>query len=941
MSSARVSAVLRHIRTLAAAKDHHLPDDQLLDRFAAHRDEAAFATLLARHGPMVLSVCRSILHDLHDAEDAFQAAFLLLAQKAGSLRRRQAVSAWLYRVAYHLAVRARADAARRRALDKKALTTPPADPLLDLNWREVQTILFEELERLPEHYRAPLVLCGLEEKSLEEAAHLLGQSRGTVKGRLQRGRALLRAGMRRRGLELPAALFATTLGLNSASGVSATLAGSTLRAAVKGAAGGRVAALVQGAGTTMSFSKARIATALVLVVSVAVTACGVLRHPGAPADQPAAQQSEAEKPKPPQKQPRSGARAKPAAEGTIEVRGRVLNSAGKPVAGARLYLAPATPTGPAPTRQATTGPDGRFRFAVSRSALVSGSAEQSAQVLAVAAGHGCDWVKVGPVGQELTLRLVEDVSICGRIFDADGRPVAGARLEVMGVSAARGEDLGDYLAAIRKGNGYAFARYWDGPLPGQPAVLTTSPDGRFRLAGAGRERVVAFRLTGPGIASTGLDVMTRTADSVTNPRGWTCVYGASSDYVARTSRPIRGVVRARETGKPLAGVWVGAPGSSWGNAVTDRKGRYQLLGWAKTADYSLLAKPADGLHFQRLVQLHDTPGLGLLSCDIELVRGLMVRGRVTDRGTGKPVAGARVDYHPLGGNSYVDKLLAGSWDPRSETTTGPDGSYVLTVLPGPGVLGVTAPKWEAYMPAGVTLRERKEFFKTPLVDDRHEDFLTWYAGGGSYGGISQDFYNALVLLEPGEKEKALVRNVALEVPRQLQGRVVGPDDRPLAGVRVCGLVRFGVDTLKGNQFTVRGLNPRANRPLVFYHKARNLGFYVKDLRSAPAGLLTVKLQPCGSASGRVVDPDGQPVAGLRLLVQGRALHVMSEAGGGQQQVTTDRAGRFRAEGLVPGQEYAVEELGDRPSFPRVYAPVVVESGKHKDIGDIKREERRE
>src|SRR5215468_11224498 len=113
MSSAHVGAVLSYIRKLAADRnDLELPDHQLLECFATHRDEAAFAALLRRHGPMVLGVCQSVLHNLHDAEDAFQAAFLLLAQKAGSIHRREAVSGWLYRVAFRLAVDAQADAAR-------------------------------------------------------------------------------------------------------------------------------------------------------------------------------------------------------------------------------------------------------------------------------------------------------------------------------------------------------------------------------------------------------------------------------------------------------------------------------------------------------------------------------------------------------------------------------------------------------------------------------------------------------------------------------------------------------------------------------------------------------------------------------------------------------------------------------------------------------------
>ena len=297
MSSAQVGAVLRHIRRLATARhDPEVPDDQLLERFARRRDEEAFAALLRRHGPMVLGVCKSILRDAHDADDAFQAAFLLLAQKAGSIHRREAVSGWLYRVAYHLAVRAQANAARRRIHERRAVTMPSADPVLEMSLREVRAALFEELEGLPEQYRATLVLCGLEEKSLDEAARLLGWTKGAVKGRLQRGRQLLRTRLRRRGLELPGLLFATALALNSSSAqVPAALADSTLRAAVKVAAGGavvggvvsaEVAALIHGASKTMFVSKAKIATALLLCLCLAATVFGVARHRAAAADPP-------------------------------------------------------------------------------------------------------------------------------------------------------------------------------------------------------------------------------------------------------------------------------------------------------------------------------------------------------------------------------------------------------------------------------------------------------------------------------------------------------------------------------------------------------------------------------------------------------------------------------------------------------------------------------
>jgi RNA polymerase sigma factor (sigma-70 family) len=943
MSSAQVGAVLRHIRRLAAdRKDHDLPDHQLLERFARHHDEAAFAALLRRHGAMVLGVCRSVMHDLHDAEDAFQAAFLLLAQKAGSIYRREAVSGWLYRVAYHAAVRARAAAARRRGLEKRAVTMPSTDPVLDLSLREVRGVLFEELERLPEAYRTPLVLCGLEEKSLDEAARLLGWTRWTVKGRLQRGRELLRRRLGRRGLELPAALTAAALALDAgSSSLSAALADSTLRAAVKVAAGegvgaasasAEVVALVEGASTTLFHGKARLATVVVLAASVVAAACGLMRHPAEAGDPPAAQQGQGEQPR---------AATRPQTKATVEVRGLVLDPDGKPTSGAKLYLAKSLPDRSPASPQGQTGPDGRFRFDVARSDVERGDAEEAtAQVIAVAGGFGCDWMPVGPGGEELTLHLVRDVPVSGRILDPDGKPVVGARVTVTGVYGYKDDDLGRFVAEARRGYGVPSAKRWEGPLPGQPPVLATDAGGRFRLTGVGRERVVHFHLTGPGIASTGLGpVMTRAADSFADPQGRR-TYGASFEHLALASRPLRGAVRDKATGKPLSGVTVAHYHGQGPEAVTNEEGRYELLGLVKGQKYSLVVRPADGLYFQRHIRFNDTPGLDALNGDIEMVRALTARGRVTDRATGKPVAGARVDYHPLGGNSYVDKLLSSTWDPRSETTTDADGFYAITVMPGPGVIGVAGPKPVAYMPAAVPLQERKDFFKTRLVEDREEDGFTRYAGGGAYGGISLECYNAMVLLEPGEKEGELVRDVVLERPQERTGRVVDPDGRPLSGVTVVGLVSHfprssRTETLTGDEFTIRDINPKANRPLVFYHKDRNLGFYLKDLRRAAPGPLTVTLQPCGSVSGRVVDQDGQPVAGLRLHVPGRALRSLS----GGQLVTTDKQGRFRAEGLVAGQPYWVWDGSG--SFPRVFTETAVESGKNKDLGDLKMEERRD
>src|SRR5262249_50564641 len=162
------------------------------DRFVARHDEAAFAALMYRHGPMVLGVCRRVLRHAQDAEDACQATFLVLVRRAAAIRRRASVGPWLHRLAHPLAGQVRAQAARRRAerLDDVAL---PADPAAELTWRELQVALDAELLRLPEKYRQPLVLCYLEGKTCDEAAQQLHWTLGALKGRLERGRALLGA----------------------------------------------------------------------------------------------------------------------------------------------------------------------------------------------------------------------------------------------------------------------------------------------------------------------------------------------------------------------------------------------------------------------------------------------------------------------------------------------------------------------------------------------------------------------------------------------------------------------------------------------------------------------------------------------------------------------------------------------------------------------------
>ncbi|HEY8505469.1 MAG TPA: RNA polymerase sigma factor, partial [Gemmataceae bacterium] len=163
MTQARLAAAVRTLRGALAERDAAGQGDaELLHAFAARRDPAAFAELVRRHGPMVLGVCRRQLGNEHDAEDAFQATFLVLARKAGSVRRAGALGCWLHGVSYRIAMRAKREAARRRARETtKVRPVPPADPAQDLAWREVKAALDEEVQALPPIYRAAFVLCCL------------------------------------------------------------------------------------------------------------------------------------------------------------------------------------------------------------------------------------------------------------------------------------------------------------------------------------------------------------------------------------------------------------------------------------------------------------------------------------------------------------------------------------------------------------------------------------------------------------------------------------------------------------------------------------------------------------------------------------------------------------------------------------------------------------
>jgi RNA polymerase sigma factor (sigma-70 family) len=275
---------LRHTLTAAEAD---VSDELLLRRFVAERDGTSFALLVQRHGPMVLGVCSRILGHRHDAEDAFQAAFLVLARKAGSVVKRASLAGWLYAVAYRIALDARALNARRREMERQVevMPQPPVAPAEPQDW---QPLLDRELSRLPEKYRVPVILCDLEGRPRREVARQLSLPEGTLSSRLATARRMLASRLARYGLSLSGGLLAAALSEGASAAVPSSLVTSTVQAALLAAAGQLAAslpaaALMRGVLQSMFIAKLKLMAGAMMVVTALGATGLVYRAAGQPA----------------------------------------------------------------------------------------------------------------------------------------------------------------------------------------------------------------------------------------------------------------------------------------------------------------------------------------------------------------------------------------------------------------------------------------------------------------------------------------------------------------------------------------------------------------------------------------------------------------------------------------------------------------------------------
>jgi RNA polymerase sigma factor (sigma-70 family) len=951
MAANTLPEVLRHLRRLCEAEPgRDLDDGELLERFLAHSEEAAFALLVQRHGPMVLGVCRRVLHDAHHAEDAFQATFLVLARRSAAIRQRGSLASWLYGVAQRIAREARARFAAQRKWERRSAQMPRSETLDELTWQELRTVLDEEVGSLPERYRAPVVLCYFEGKSYDEAARELGWPKSSLASRLARAREALRERLARRGLALSATALAAGLAERAAgAAVPALLILNTVKGATRFAAGkiagsfsSQALALAEDSLKGVLGFKTK---ALLILLAVALAAGGAgFAAQQAPGEQPPP--APAEDARAPAAAPAKEITKPPAADekDTIAYSGRVHGPDGRPVPDAKLYLTLAYGyfgSKPQPSRECgTTGPDGRFQFLAPRAKYW----DQSTVVAAAAPNYGAGWVDVAADGKrvDLTIPLVaDDVPITGQIVDLEGKPVPGATVRVVQIEAAPGEHLGPWLEAVKakKGPGLRLeSEYLRRHTIALSPAVTTDAAGRFRLTGIGRDRLVRARLDGPTIASQLLCILTRPGRAFEatehegnpeygEPRTVTTYYGADFRHAAAPCQQIVGVVRDKDTKQPLSAITIRSYAQAFNPSVsralnvevqttTDALGHYRLTGMPKGKGYQIVAIPGSDQPY--IVARADVPeGLGLdpVTVDIELRRGVWIEGKITDKVTGKPLKGS-VEYFSLYSNpSLRDYPGFDGAIVRNLVAAQEDGSYRVVGLPGPGLVGVYYHK-DPYLRAP----ERDDEFG---IKERSLSTAPYHL----HHPVN---YSALARINPARGVDSVRRDVTLDPGWSCRVAVEGPDGKPLAGVRTFGLAGWWWDRegAKTAEFTL-WFNPHRPHDILLQHPEKGLVGVGRPPKEN-GGAVTVRLEPGAAVTGRLVDADGQPRPGVELKVLFRPKAGAAERPYSPERIRTDREGRFRLDALLPGYEFRLsDETGGLPLAD------ALRSGRTKDLGDVR------
>jgi len=895
-----------------------LGDGDLLARFADRRDEAAFDALVARHGPMVWATTLAVLRNEPDAEDAFQATFLTLAQRAESIRAGATLAAWLHRVAHRSAVKAGMADRRRRRLEAEGASIRQGRPLAEA---DLLAAVRTEVERPPSPYRLAVILCDLEGHTYAEAAARLGCTEAALRNRLARARSRLKSGLEHAGFggsPLTLAPLQTTVPGSLLRSASALALGRTTASA-------SVLTLVHSLSQGMLMSKLKLAGIVLLASGLA--SLGVIAVAQNPVPRPT--------PNPP---PASA----PVVEGPV-IRGRVLDPSGQPVAGARVTLP--SPrlryNDPMPTTDSRA--DGRFEFALPEKLRNAILKFKDATLTAAAPGFGVGGTPGIDGVAEIEIRLVaEGPPLEGRILDEGGNPVVGAKVTTEGVYAPRlGPDGLDRILQERSNKVlWAEASYFSASL-----TATTGADGRFSMPGVGADRIASLTISGPTIAQTKAQAMTRGGPSVTfegrDPQTGelsSTILTSRFDLAVSTTRILEGVVRDAESGQPLAGwlvVGSAAPKGKYSatqiRAWTDADGRYRLIGLPPFESFEAeFTPPRDQPFLSSKFNKYANPGPEPVTHDWSPRRGVFLSGRAFDKVTHQPLAGW-VETLPFPVNIRGTNSTAHERTESAEALTDNQGRYRIAVPLGKSVLA-----FRAFQGDGYRMAQGAE--KLPLYEPKTRQISQ------AITSIIATNYHILqeVNVEPNARDATMDLQVDPEGTIELT--ILDPEGNPLEGTDVQGVGEVVTPWPKrqeSSKVALTGFTPNGVRQIIVVHKERKLaGVMIVDASKGSAQ--SIKLLSSGEVRGRVVAPDGTPranaqfMAGPHFSKKPRVLpfDILPNLSFGN--VGTDAEGRFHVDGLVPRMHYGAS-VGDRQFglFGDLFDDLTVEPGEAKDLGDVK------
>jgi RNA polymerase sigma factor (sigma-70 family) len=844
--------LIHYIRELASLwRNERRSDADLLAAFADASEGNAFTALVVRHGRVVWTTCRAVLANDADAEDAFQATFIALARHARRLRR-EPLEAWLRRVAHRAALLAARGVRRRaraqhqlyqRASREELCTVQPQD--------ELQAVVREELAQLPEKLRSPVALYYFEGKTQAEVGRILGLTDRAVAARLEGALKMLRVRMERRGLVVASTtLAAVVCNLGVADALSPGMMAAAATTAVHALRGATVAGPAAAIASSLALPRVPLALVLAAVGTLglggAITVASIKRPPSPIAEAPASPTSRpATDLDPPIREPKHGP--------VVTFVGRILDAAGKPIPHADVTAVARRPfrAGDFGLREDTlrvgrADAQGSFRLTV-RADFPTWYPDRKVVLVASAPGIPPTTLPVSISASQnpVELRLGQADPLRGILLDSDGNPAAGVQVSVVRVGDAACEPI--------QGSDEKPPEFW-------PKPVYSDEWGEYRFPGLGNTPNIWLQFRDDRFA-----LSTHPGRSATEYPPY---------YFLEPARLLTGRVLAADTGVPLANARLAIYVGRWDRPYHTRHtvltssleasravnpdvfdGKADHNGYFKlrlpTADeYRVDVFPAPGLGYLPLTRhINWNAGTTGRQEEFRLPRGVELRGRVVEAGSGTPVKGAYAYYMPHGNGSWNtvrDSVTLHS----SYATSGADGTFRLAVPTGTCELEVHGPGWE-YISQVVDPESLRPVPNRP-----------------------QRFYaNALSALDVPAGSEQFDVEVTLRRGLQVSGQVLGPDAAP---ARDC--VFFCCDKVtpmrnrmvvpipvRDGRFTLPGCEHGHTYPVLFLDAVHQCGALVDIPASMPnASTQPVRLQRCGLATFRVLDPDGRPAARRHL-----------------------------------------------------------------------------